>query len=39
MILHPPIPTAGLGEADIEPLRQRVARIVGDSYDRARHEV
>lgn len=38
MILHPPIPTAGMGEADIDPLRLRVHQIIDEAYARIRNE-
>jgi 1-acyl-sn-glycerol-3-phosphate acyltransferase len=38
MILHPPIPTVGMGEADIDPLRLQVHRIIDEAYARIRRE-
>ena len=35
----PPIPTIGLGADAIEPLRQQVHRIIGETYARIRTEV
>lgn len=39
MVFHPPIPTAGLGEDGIEPLREQAHRIIGETYARIRTEV
>jgi 1-acyl-sn-glycerol-3-phosphate acyltransferase len=38
MVFHPPIPTAGLGEEGIEPLREQTHRIIGETYARIRAE-
>jgi 1-acyl-sn-glycerol-3-phosphate acyltransferase len=39
MVFHPPIPTTGLGEDAIEPLREQAHRIIGETYARIRSEV
>lgn len=39
MIFHPPIPTAGLGDADIEALREQARQTIGATYRRIRNEV
>ena len=39
IVFHPPIETAGLDDSGIEPLRQQVHRIIGETYQRIRAEV
>jgi 1-acyl-sn-glycerol-3-phosphate acyltransferase len=39
MVLHPPIPTSGLGDAGIDAVRQQAHRIIGETYQRIRREV
>ncbi|HSQ36812.1 MAG TPA: lysophospholipid acyltransferase family protein, partial [Acidimicrobiia bacterium] len=39
MVFLPPIPTTGLGEDAIEPLREQTHRIIGETYARIRTEV
>lgn len=39
MVFHPPIPTAGLGDADIDALHEQVHRLIGETYRRTRTEV
>jgi len=39
MVFHPPIPTAGLGDADIDALAAEAHRIIGETYQRIRREV
>ncbi len=39
MVFHPPIPTAGLGDADIDALQAEAHRIIGETYQRIRREV
>lgn len=39
MVFLPPIPTAGLGEDGIEPLREQAHRIIGETYQQIRTEV
>jgi 1-acyl-sn-glycerol-3-phosphate acyltransferase len=39
MVFLPPIPTKGLGEDAIEPLRQQTRRVIGETYARIRTEV
>ena len=39
MVFHPPIPTAGLGEAGIDAVREQAHRIIGDCYRQIRGEV
>lgn len=36
VVIHPPIPTVGLGPGDIDDLRDRVRGIVADSYQQLR---
>ena len=39
MVFHPPVPTAGLGDADIDALHEQVHRLIGETYRRTRTEV
>jgi 1-acyl-sn-glycerol-3-phosphate acyltransferase len=39
MVFHPPIPTTGLGDADIDALHEQVHRLIGETYRRTRTEV
>ena len=39
MAFHSPIPTAGLGDADIDALQAEAHRIIGETYQRIRREV
>jgi 1-acyl-sn-glycerol-3-phosphate acyltransferase len=39
MVFHPPLPTAGLGDADIDALQAEARRIIGATYQRIRGEV
>ena len=39
MVFHSPIPTAGLGDADIDALQAEAHRIIGETYQRIRREV
>jgi 1-acyl-sn-glycerol-3-phosphate acyltransferase len=39
MVFHPPIPTSGLGDAEIDAVREQAHRIIGESYQRIRAEV
>jgi len=39
MVFHPPIPTAGLADADIDGLQEQTRRIIGETNQRIRREV
>jgi 1-acyl-sn-glycerol-3-phosphate acyltransferase len=39
MVFHPPIPTADLGDADIDALQEQARRTIAETYQRIRDEV